>query len=143
MYHPLAPCPRCQRHVRIAEAACPFCGASLGGLVARPDHDFGRLGRAALVAAAAFTAHCDKVAPNDAGPTTPTTAPTTDVGVDAAPDTQPDAASPDVHESGPADAVPDTQRDARPAIPMPAPTDGGPHDLGGMHPKYGMPPTLD
>src|SRR5688572_19268691 len=29
MYRPLVPCPSCKRHVRAAEAACPFCAEPL------------------------------------------------------------------------------------------------------------------
>ncbi len=29
MYQPLVPCPDCQRHVRVADSDCPFCGAAL------------------------------------------------------------------------------------------------------------------
>ncbi len=29
MIQPLVPCPDCQRHVRVTESACPFCGAEL------------------------------------------------------------------------------------------------------------------
>lgn len=47
----LAPCPACARHVRIVEARCPFCAASIEGMPvparARPTT---RLGRAALFA---------------------------------------------------------------------------------------------
>src|SRR5262245_63081693 len=27
MYQPLVPCPRCERHIKTTEPACPFCGA--------------------------------------------------------------------------------------------------------------------
>jgi hypothetical protein len=61
---PLAPCPSCARHVRIADAACPFCGGALDdafretsarAAAARtaPARSIGpgrRLGRAALFA---------------------------------------------------------------------------------------------
>ena len=47
----LVPCTDCQRHIRIDEAGCPFCGASLPTdlppVVAAPK---ARLGRAALFA---------------------------------------------------------------------------------------------
>lgn len=48
----LAPCHGCGRHVKISEAACPFCGAAAEGLAAAPGTTK-RLGRAA---AFAFTA---------------------------------------------------------------------------------------
>lgn len=33
---PLAPCPRCRRHVALAEPSCPFCGGGLDGLRPAP-----------------------------------------------------------------------------------------------------------
>lgn len=30
MNTPLVPCPACQRHVRVSESDCPFCGAAIG-----------------------------------------------------------------------------------------------------------------
>jgi hypothetical protein len=52
----LAPCPACDRHVDVAEIACPFCAAALppsfrGQQPPAPPR--GRLGRAALMAAGA------------------------------------------------------------------------------------------
>jgi hypothetical protein len=52
----LTPCPSCSRHVRVSDAACPFCGATV--TVAPPGPApapglRGRLGRAALFAAGA------------------------------------------------------------------------------------------
>jgi hypothetical protein len=48
----LFPCPSCGRHVRAAEASCPFCRASLAGVsIPSPRQGPGvRLTRAALVA---------------------------------------------------------------------------------------------
>ena len=37
MNAPLVPCPSCQRHVRITEGACPFCGAPANGDGAAED----------------------------------------------------------------------------------------------------------
>lgn len=48
----LVSCTKCARHVRAAEVACPFCGASLEGGVARPAPSLPidrALGRAAVV----------------------------------------------------------------------------------------------
>ena len=48
----LVSCTECTRHVRAAEVACPFCGASLEGGVARPAPSLPvnrALGRAAVV----------------------------------------------------------------------------------------------
>lgn len=52
----LAPCPSCNRHVRVSDAACPFCGTvvvTAAADVASPGGMRGRLGRAALFAAGA------------------------------------------------------------------------------------------
>jgi hypothetical protein len=49
----LEPCPHCQRHVRITEAACPFCSAPIARAMARASArtlPTTRLGRAALFA---------------------------------------------------------------------------------------------
>jgi hypothetical protein len=58
----LEPCPSCQRHVRVSETSCPFCGMNVQALSALPERAMpaARLGRAALfafgVTAAAATA---------------------------------------------------------------------------------------
>jgi len=51
----LAPCPSCNRHVRVSDAACPFCGTAIvtAADVASRNGMRGRLGRAALFAAGA------------------------------------------------------------------------------------------
>lgn len=49
----LRPCPDCQRHVAIAEPACPFCGHSLAPGVPH-DPPLGRMSRAAVFATAAI-----------------------------------------------------------------------------------------
>lgn len=57
----LAPCPACNRHVRLDETQCPFCAATLGdSLKARPTMATAGLKRAALFAlgAALTTAAC-------------------------------------------------------------------------------------
>jgi hypothetical protein len=63
----LEPCPTCQRHVRVSETSCPFCGANVEALGALPARALPstRLGRAALfafgvtaAATAAGTAGC-------------------------------------------------------------------------------------
>lgn len=47
----LAPCPACARHVRIAEAQCPFCSASLDlSATPSPALPSRRLSRAAILA---------------------------------------------------------------------------------------------
>lgn len=46
----LTPCPACARHVRAADASCPFCGAPLGALPPERPLPRVRLGRAAIFA---------------------------------------------------------------------------------------------
>jgi hypothetical protein len=49
----LRPCPTCARHVRVTEAGCPFCGATLADSFRaspRPQAPAARLTRAALFA---------------------------------------------------------------------------------------------
>ncbi len=66
----LAPCPSCRRHVRVEEAECPFCSASVARLDATPDATT-RMTRARLfvfattVAATSLTFACPKE--NDTG----------------------------------------------------------------------------
>ena len=51
----LTPCPSCNRHVRVSDATCPFCGSAVivaPAAVSAPVLR-GRLGRAALFAAGA------------------------------------------------------------------------------------------
>ena len=123
MYQPLVPCPGCQRHVRAADRACPFCSAvlpaSLAGtaMPAAPP----RLSRAAMLAFGASLAlgACGS------------SSAATDTGV--AQDAQPEAT---------ADAVADTGGPA-PAYGAPVPTDVGPDDNGGSSADYGAPPPRD
>jgi hypothetical protein len=49
----LVPCPGCQRHLRVAEVACPFCGADVSRQLApraRPAVSTAGLSRAAVLA---------------------------------------------------------------------------------------------
>jgi hypothetical protein len=50
---PLVPCAACQRHIRVSEALCPFCGVSLGAAeraVKPPTLPRKRIGSLAVVA---------------------------------------------------------------------------------------------
>jgi hypothetical protein len=82
----LCPCPGCSRHVRVSDATCPFCSATLDASFRaspRPVAPSVRLSRAALVAfgsgtlslaAACGGATTGVVGPTDAGPDTGVTA---------------------------------------------------------------------
>ena len=54
----LAPCPHCNRHVRVSESACPFCAASLAGrrVQPRPQVATRGLSRASILALGASMA---------------------------------------------------------------------------------------
>jgi hypothetical protein len=71
MRSPLRECPSCQRHVRIRDAACPFCDTALPASFHTPPalgNPAGRLALAAMVGAAATVAACsDSSQPSDAG----------------------------------------------------------------------------
>ena len=65
----LAPCPSCNRHVDVAESACPFCATALPVAFRaqqRPAPVRGRLGRAALMAAGATLMGAAACSSNDA-----------------------------------------------------------------------------
>jgi hypothetical protein len=66
MYQPLAPCTACRRHVRATEAACPFCGGSVG--VARTALPETRLARASLAVFAIAVAGCTEPTREAASP---------------------------------------------------------------------------
>lgn len=65
----LRECPGCQRHVKSAETACPFCATSLTATVPATTGPLPRLGRAALLAigASAATAACEATPPATSG----------------------------------------------------------------------------
>jgi hypothetical protein len=66
----LVACPSCARHVRVSEAACPFCGVGLPASLrasAPPEPPGVRLARAAMFALGAGTA----VLASDCGSSTP------------------------------------------------------------------------
>ncbi len=157
MYQPLAPCPRCRRHVRVEPCgvephACPFCSASLQGLAGPANLPAARLSRAAIfVAATLGLAACNQESvPATQDPATKVKPKTT-----ADPSTSKPAdnggAKP-VDDGGPDDPGAQMAEYGAPAPPPPKPkppvagADGGPDDLGTSHPKYGgpglMPPPM-
>ena len=65
----LAPCPACNRHVDVAESACPFCATALPAAFRAqqpPAPPRARLGRAALMAAGATLMGAAACSSNDA-----------------------------------------------------------------------------
>jgi hypothetical protein len=65
----LAPCPACNRHVDVAESACPFCATALPASFRGQPPIIplrGRLGRAALMAASATLMGAAACSSNDA-----------------------------------------------------------------------------
>ena len=110
----LIPCGDCERHVRVIENACPFCGAEVSAVTIRNPLSTGaRLGRAAMFtvgAAMLAVAGCgDDGGTPDALPPMMDAAPP-DGGVAPAYGTPaPDAGPPDASpaDASPADADPD------------------------------------
>lgn len=51
----LRPCTECSRHIRVADPACPFCGAGNDAPFTPPRMPAGRLSRAAIFAGALAT----------------------------------------------------------------------------------------
>lgn len=133
MYRPLAPCPGCSRHVRLDDAACPFCrtvftAARPAPVPAAPPR---RLSRAALftfVATVGGAACSSTVTATDAG------------GADV-----PAAADrPVVADAGqPADAGPADDGGFASLYGDPAYDAGGPDDDGGIAVEYGGPFPVD
>jgi hypothetical protein len=130
----LSSCPACARHVRVSEAACPFCGAALSDAFrARPAprSPAARLSRSALYAlgmgtvtlAAACSSSSSPGGTEDAGP------PVADAGAPVA-----DAAKGGASEAGV----------ATPAYGA-SPHDAGeaPYDAGGVVAAYGAPVLPD
>lgn len=144
----LLPCSRCARHVRKADARCPFCGADQSLLARPPVEGFTSL--APLVAAAVALAGCNESAPTTTTPTsvvttdlspvettTPTaTTPTaTATATETAPTAAPTASAvPTTSASGPTPLPTATliERPAKPMYGMPPPQDR-------PRMKYGMP----
>ncbi len=147
MYQPLAPCPGCARHVRVADRSCPFCGTSFASaLIPQPGVDARRrLSRAALVTFAATlgAAGCGATVTNtDAGGTL-------DVGaaVDrpvAVDNGARDAGTPDTGFVTRDSGAPDDHGGPVAAYGGPFPTDAGPpDDEGNSSADYGSPPPRD
>lgn len=148
----LLPCPGCDRHVRIAESLCPFCGGALplayqsAGPAPLPT---GRLGRAAkfafgaAVAGVVAVSGCgDDGTPADSGTVTDSGAGDSATGDDSS------VADSAVEDSGgimpaygaPADAGPDPDAatDAGPGADAAADASGLPDGSSGA--LYGAPP---
>ncbi len=135
----LVACSSCQRHVRITETFCPFCGDALPMSLRGsepPRTPTTRLGRAAIfafgAALAAATGCGDSHTADDGGSDVDAGA-MVDAGWDSGmvmaaygPPPPPDASLPP-EDAGPGDAGADT--------------DGGPPDAGMIFPPYGAPPV--
>lgn len=80
----LTPCPTCQRHLRLDEKACPFCGASFGGA---PIGGFAAVAAAAALALAGCGGKSAPPAQEPENETEETVAP--DAGVDLPPPDDP------------------------------------------------------
>ena len=140
MYQPLAPCPGCARHVRVADPTCPFCGASFAaalsptrGLEARR-----RLSRAALFtfAATVGSAGCGATVTNTDASTSNDTGAVVDRPV--ASDTGTPDAGTVVRDAGPPDDEGNSSADY--GSPPVRDAGNGPDDDGGSAAEYGSPP---
>jgi hypothetical protein len=134
MYQPLVPCPRCERHVRTDESACPFCSAALpSNLAARAiPGATQRLSRAAafLFGASLTVAGCGSEISTGAG---------SGGGSDPTGSSSDSSAA----SGGMTDAGPDDDGGNVPLYGDPTPIDGGPDDDGGGMAEYGTPPPVD
>lgn len=134
----LAPCPDCQRHIRVSERACPFCGGAVAPSIASKVVP-GTTQRLSRAAAFAFTATLSLAGCSD---TTP--APTPDAATDTVSpgDTStPDSTPVDVRTDAPTDmGGPAPAYGAPVDVPSPGDSsaDTGPGD-GGIAPLYGAP----
>lgn len=120
----LLPCSSCERHVRILDVTCPFCGAELGTRAAPPLPNTSRMSRGARLAlgAAIAIAGCG----GSGQSTEPPPQPTAPAEPTAEP---PDDGGDVVAEYGAPAPPPEAQPSAEPE-----------QDQGGMAPKYGAPP---
>lgn len=127
----LEPCPKCERHVRVSEQSCPFCGVDLAqSFAALPERKMpsARMGRAALFAFGAAAA---------------ATAAMTSGCVDE-PDAEDDERNASLKDAGPKDAAL-PQGDATPVYGASPFFDAGAQDAeirapeGGVAPLYGLP----
>ena len=146
----LLPCPGCTRHVRAADALCPFCGEALPlSLRSRaPQGPSRRLGRAATIAfgAALAATGCSEShgTDQDAAITVDSGSSADDGGVAPLYGGPPTDGGP-----APIDAGPAPDPDAGGVVPAyggPFPVDAGPApepDAGGIAPPYGAPPRDD
>ncbi len=136
MYAPLAPCPKCRRHVRVADGTCPFCAATIAPDTRVVPGSSSRLARGvafvfatstAAVGASAVALGCSSE--TSPGPTdTGTLASAYGVPADTG---SIDTGSVDTGSDAGADANRDGASDAK---------DGGPDDTGGGGALYGDPP---
>ncbi|MFO0756873.1 MAG: hypothetical protein U0359_10295 [Byssovorax sp.] len=162
MYHPLIPCPSCQRHVRAGEIACPFCASPLADGAPRPAVDpVPRMSRAAAFVFGATLAvtgcEAEIIDPQSTGATStgtgagaggadggsglggakPDGGPEDDGGVQALYGDPPPPV--DAGKDGPDDDGGGFAKYGAPPPPMDA-GDDAPSDGGGGQPIYGSPP---
>ncbi len=130
MYQPLVPCPSCRRHVRTAEATCPFCGSKLSELGGRVIPNVKqRLPRGAVFVFASSIAVAGCGSDSTQTPTT-----TGDSATDTA---KSETTGGDTPTS---DSPVDTLDTGGVAPPYGIPSDSGPPDEGGGSADYGAPP---
>lgn len=139
MYQPLVPCPSCGRHIRVAEAACPFCSSAVPeGIETRVIPSANRrLTRAAAFVFGAAVAVTGCGSETSGGGSSNGSSSSTSGGSDGGPDDDGGAMA---EYGAPVDAGPDDDGGGMAEYGAPIP-DGGPDDDGGGAPKYGGPPA--
>lgn len=141
MYQPLVPCPSCKRHIRAAEAACPFCSSALPEDLAASAVPGAtrRMSRAAafVFGASLAVAGCSSETGGGAGGGDDNSSSSTTGGADAGPS---DDGGQMALYGAPGDGGPDDDGGGMAEYGAPVPVDGGPKDDGGAMPLYGAPP---
>lgn len=141
MYRPMIPCPACARHVRAAEARCPFCDATLSDdarAALAPDTSR-RLSRAAAFAFGLTVAGCSStVSGTDATPGDTSVATDTSTRTDTAVATDTGGGT-DVVTARDVSA-PEDHGNIAPPYGIPADAGNPPDDDGGAAAEYGAPP---
>jgi hypothetical protein len=130
----LFPCPSCARHVRVADASCPFCQTPLAAHAPRRIPDMSRLSRAAQVAfGAALAAACaSEPGPGPVAPVYGAPAPVDDGGMGAPVEPVPEGTGGQAGGSAGGEAY-------QPEPSPPPPPEQGPPE-GAVRPLYGVPP---
>jgi hypothetical protein len=135
-----APCVQCQRHVRVGEGACPFCGSATGTLAARSFQAPHGAKRAILFAlGTSLAAACSE--PDDTGNQDTATTPTSPATSASAVPSQAPGASGSMTAIASTAAPSDTNVQAVYGAPVPSGSVTAVASTGpAIQPPYGVPP---